>query len=380
MADERASHTTRTAIVSDVDRMCRGDTDPPVAELSDRAALLVACGLTEPRITATVLARLHQGRPFPTVGGFHQIRVIEEQRHEIRRLLESAVPSMLRMALRTRLADLDRRYLSLRTGFTRGGGVFAVRLKDVRAERKRGTHMDTEDRGRLFDAIASTPTMAPVPLVPRTIAELGSAAAARGQREMGRVVLPPRMRSMVDSLPQMPQIRADRRRIPEMYTAMAMEVGGLYDRLLRAYVRGGRAVDEVRLQFDAESEIVGLAGDLCRLREAAAGAGPGSDGFSRLTGLGPGIDDVWSEVVDRAVALRQLVESVEAKADAAAQRAERVDGIAREHGVRPPSSSHTPTPTDVAAERLAARAGDRLLSTEAMRRLRGQLDPDSQER
>src|SRR5699024_10139831 len=380
MADERASHTTRTAIVSDVDRMCRGDTDPPVAELSDRAALLVACGLTEPRITATVLARLHQGRPFPTVGGFHQIRVIEEQRHEIRRLLESAVPSMLRMALRTRLADLDRRYLSLRTGFTRGGGVFAVRLKDVRAERKRGTHMDTEDRGRLFDALASTPTMAPVPLVPRTIAELGSAAAARGQREMGRVVLPPRMRARVASLPQLTQIRADRRLIPEMYTAMAMEVGGLYDRLLRAYVRGGRAVDEVRLQFDAESEIVGLAGDLCRLREAAAGAGPGSDGFSRLTGLGPGIDDVWSEVVDRAVALRHLVESVEAKADAAAQRAERVDGIAREHGVRPPSSSHTPTPTDVAAERLAARAGDRLLSTEAMRRLRGQLDPDSQER
>src|SRR5699024_10638735 len=225
MADERASHTTRTAIVSDVDRMCRGDTDPPVAELSDRAALLVACGLTEPRITATVLARLHQGRPFPTVGGFHQIRVIEEQRHEIRRLLESAVPSMLRMALRTRLADLDRRYLSLRTGFTRGGGVFAVRLKDVRAERKRGTHMDTEDRGRLFDALASTPTMAPVPLVPRTIAELGSAAAARGQREMGRVVLPPRMRSMVDSLPQMPQIRPDRRRIPELYTATATAAG-----------------------------------------------------------------------------------------------------------------------------------------------------------
>src|SRR5699024_3724131 len=285
MADERASHTTRTAIVSDVDRMCRGDTDPPVAELSDRAALLVACGLTEPRITATVLARLHQGRPFPTVGGFHQIRVIEEQRHEIRRLLESAVPSMLRMALRTRLADLDRRYLSLRTGFTRGGGVFAVRLKDVRAERKRGTHMDTEDRGRLFDALASTPTMAPVPLVPRTIAELGSAAAARGQREMGRVVLPPRMRSMVDSLPQMPQIRADRRRIPEMYTAMAMEVGGLYDRLLRAYVRGGRAVDEVRLQVDAESESVGLSGELCPLREAAGGGGPAAAGSP---GSGPG--------------------------------------------------------------------------------------------
>lgn len=379
MADEHTSGTTRSRIVSDVDRMCRGDSTPPVAELSDRAALLVACGLTEPRITATVLARLHHGKPFPTVGGFHQVRVIEEQRHEIRRLLEGTIPSMLRMAVRTRLAELDRRYLSLRTGFTRGAGVFAVRLKDVRADRKRNVHMDTDDRGRLFDALASTPTMAPVPLVPRTIAELGSVTAARGQRGMGRVVLPQRVRSVVDSLPPMPHIRADRRRIPEMYTAMVMEVGGLYDRLLRAYVRGGRAVDEVRLQFDAESEVVGLAGDLCRLREAAATSGPGrgSDGFSRLTGLGTGIDDVWTEVVDRVVAFRELVESVEAKADAAAERAERVDGIARAHGVRPPSSSNTPTATDVAAEHLAARAGDRLLSTEAMRRLRGQLDPDS---
>src|SRR5699024_11296565 len=100
-----------------------------------------------------VLARLHQGRPFPTVGGFHQIRVIEEQRHEIRRLLESAVPSMLRMALRTRLADLDGRYLSLRTGFTRGGGVVAVRLKDDRAERKRGPRMDTASAGRDIEPI-----------------------------------------------------------------------------------------------------------------------------------------------------------------------------------------------------------------------------------
>lgn len=380
MADERGAGTARDRMVSDVDRMCRGDSDPPVAELSDRAAVLVACGLTEPRITEVVLARLHRGMAMPTIDGFHQIRIIEEQRHEIRRALARQVPSVLRMALRTRLADLDRRYLALRSGYARGAGVFAVRLKDIRADRRKGVHLDTDDRGRLFDALASTPTMAPVPLVPRTIAELGTVAAARGQREMGRVVLPARVRSVVDSLPAMPHIRAERRRIPEMYTALIMTVGGLYDRLLRAYVRGGRTVEEVRLQFDAERELVGLSADLCRLREAAATAGvsDGSDGFAMTTGLGAGLDGVWAEVVDRTVAFRELVESVEAKADAAAERAERVDGIARAHGVRPPSSSsHGPSSADLAEDHLASRAGDRMLSTEAMRRLRGQLDPDS---
>lgn len=378
MVDERTPRTARERIVSDVDRMCRGVGDVPVAELSDRSALLVACGLVEPRITDVVLSRLHQNMAFPTVGGFNQIRIIEEQRHDLRRIIATPVPSVLRMALRTRLADLDRRYLLLRTGFTRGAGVFAFRIKDIRVDRRRGVHLDTDDRGRLFDALASTPTMAPVPLVPRTLAELGTAAAAYGQREMGRVVLPPRVQSVVQSLPSLPQIRADRRRIPEMYTAMIMEVGGLYDRLLRAYARGGRSVEEVRLQFDPENEVVGLAGDLCRLREAAAAAGvpPARDGFTTLTGMGEAIDGVWAEVIERAVAFRELVESVEARAALAVSEAARVDDIARENGVRPPSGAYAPTPADLAAEHLAARAGDRMLSTDAMRRLRGQLDPD----
>ncbi|MFL0580561.1 hypothetical protein [Dietzia sp. 179-F 9C3 NHS] len=378
MANERTPRTARHRLVSDVDRMCRGEGPPPVPELSDPAALLVACGLVDPRITSVVLERLHRGLPFPTVGGFHQVRVIEEQRHEARRVLETGPPTVLRVAVRTRLADLDRKYLLMRAGFTRGAGVFAYKVKEIRLDRRRGVHLDTDDRGRLFDALASTPTMVPVPLVPRTLAELGTVAAARSQREMGRVVLPGRVQAVVDSLPSMPHIRAERRRLPEMYTATLMEVGGLYDRLVRAYRRGGRAVEEVRLQFDAETEVVGLAGDLCRLREAAAqsGVATSGSGFVAETGLGAAIDEVWAEVVDRAVAFRELVESVEGRADIARAEAERLERIAREHGVRPPSSAHQPTPADVAAEHLAARAGDRMLSTEAMRRLRGQIEPD----
>lgn len=376
MDGESALRTARERIVSDIDRMCRGEGPPPVRELSDRAALLVACGLVEPRIGDVVRARLQRNLPFPTVGGFFQVRVIEEQRHDLRRIIDSPAPSMLRMALRTRLADLDRRYLTMRTGFTRGAGVFAFRVKDIRSDRRQGVHLDTDDRGRLFDALASTPTMAPVPLVPRTLGELGTAAAAYGQREMGRVQLPQRVQSVVQALPSMPQIRADQRRIPEMYTAMLMEVGGLYDRLLGAYARGGRAVDEIRLQFDPESEVIGLSGDLCRLREAAASAGvpPASSGFTTLTGMGPAIDGVWAEVVERAVALRELVESVESRAADAAAQAERLAGIAWENGMRPPAEPYQRSHTDVAAEHLAARAGDRMLSTEAMRRLRGQID------
>lgn len=378
MTDERTPQTARERIVSDVDRMCRGVGEAPVAELSDRASLLIACGLLEPRVADVVLARIHRNLPFPTVGGFHQVRIIEEQRHDLRRILGTPVPSVLRMALRTRLADLDRKYLVLRTGFTRGAGVFAVRIKDIRVDRRRGVHLDNDDRGRLFDALASTPTMAPVPMVPRTVTELGTAAAAYGQREMGRVVLPQRVQSVVDSLPSLPQIRADRRRIPEMYTALLMDIGGLYDNLIRAYVRGGRSVEEVRLQFDAETEVASIAGDLCRLREAAAAAGaaPGRDGFTILTGMGRAIDEVWAEVVERAVAFRELVESVQARAHAAVAEAARLDDIARDNGVRPPSGADLPNPVDLTVERLAARAGDRMLSTEAMRRLRGQIDPD----
>lgn len=378
MDDESRGRTARDRIVSDIDRMCRGEGTPPVAELTDRSALLVACGLVDPRICEVVRLRLQRNLPFPTVGGFHQVRVIEEQRHDLRRIIDSPSPSVLRMALRTRLADLDRRYLVLRSGFTRGAGVFAVRVKDIRADRRRGVHLDTDDRGRLFDALASTPTMAPVPLVPRTLGELGTAAAAYGQREMGRVVLPQRVQSVVQSLPSVPQIRSDRRRIPDMYTALLMEVGGLYDRLMSAYVRGGRAVEEIRLQFDAESEVIGLSGDLCRLRGAAASSGvpPAGDGFTTLTGLGAPIDGAWAEVVERAVAFRELVESVESRAEAAAGEAERLAGIARENGVRPPSGQYRPTQADLVAEHLASRAGDRMLSTEAMRRLRGQIDPE----
>lgn len=378
MTADNKARTARDRIVSDVDQMCRGEGRPPVAELSDRAALLVACGLVEPRIVDVVRTRLHRNLTFPTTGGFHQVRVIEEQRHDLRRIIDSPAPSMLKMALRTRLAELDRKYLVLRSGFTRGAGVFAYKIKDIRADRRRGVHLDTDDRGRLFDALASTPTMAPVPLVPRTLGELGTVAAAYGQREMGRVVLPQRMQTVVRSLPSLPQIRSDNRRIPEMYTAMLMEVGGLYDRLNAAYFRGGRAVEEIRLQFDAESELIGLSGDLCRLREAAATADApsSSDGFSTLTGMGPAIDRAWAEVVERAVAFRELVESVETRAEAAVAEAARVAGIARDNGVRSPAAHYQPNQADLAAEHLAARAGDRMLSTEAMRRLRGQIDPE----
>ena len=378
MGGESTAHTARERIVSDIDLMCLGEGRAPVAELTDRSALLVACGLVESRIGDVVRARLPRNLQFPTVGCFHQVRIVEEQRHDLRRTLAAPVSSVLRVALRTRLAELDRKYLVLRTNFTRGAVVFAFRIKDIRADRRRGVHLDTDDRGRLFDALASTPTMVPVPLVPRTLAELGTVAAAYGQRGMGRVVLPERMQTVVRSLPSIPQIRADRRRIPEMYTAMLMEVGGLYDRLLRAYARGGRSVEEIRLQFDAESEVMGLSVDLCRLREAAASAGVplASDGFTTLTGMGASIDDVWAEVVERAVAFRELVESVESRADTAVAEAERLAGIARENGVTPQSSPYRPSAADLAADHLAARAGDRMLSIEAMRRLRGQIDPE----
>ena len=373
---EHGTDAARRRVVSDVDRMCRGDVAPPVAELSDRAALLVALGLTTPAVRDVVLRRLHHGLPMPTIGGFHQLRVIEEQRHAARRVLEHTPGSMLRLAVRTRLAELDRRHLTLRAGFVRAPGVFATRGRDIRTDRRNGVHLDTTERAQLFDALASTPTLQPVPLVPRTVIELGAVAAARGQREMGRVPLPQRVQTVVETLPPMPAIRAERTELPEMYTAMIMEAAGLYDRLQLAYRRGEGVVDEIRLQFDAESELVDIAHDLCRLREAATEAGrlPDTARFSGKTGLGPAIDGVWTEIVERTVALRELVESVEARVREHLGRLEAMERTARQFGVHPDPARHVPGPVDRAAEHLVHGAGNRELSIETMRRLRGQVD------
>lgn len=378
MAEQGTRRDAGGRLVADIERMCRGgDEGPEIAEFSDPAALLVAGGLCPPPMGRIVVRRLQAGRIFPSAGGFHTVRVIEEQRIEARALLEQGPGSVLRLALRTRLAELDRRYTTLRTAFLRGPGVFPTKVKEVRAERRAGLHLDPTERGVLFDALASTPTMQPVPPVPRTYAELGAAAAARGQRDLGRMPLPGALQSVVGAVPAMPSARPGRRPMPEMYTALLMEGGALYDRLQRAYRTAGPAVDEVRLQFDAESELLGLATDVCRLRAAAgsSGARAPEEPFSVRTGLGVELDRIWVEILERAVAFRELVESVESRAEAVVAEERRLDRIAYEQGLRPPSLPRPPSPTDVATDQLMHGAGDRMLSTESMRRLRGQLDP-----
>ena len=370
--------TARGRLVADIDRMRRGGATPPVAELSDRAALLVACGLTSPTVRSAVVRRLHADLPMPTVGGFAQLRLLQEQRHVARQVLAREPGSMLRLAVRTRLAELDRRHGTLRGVFVRGAGVFATRGKDIRTARRAGVHLDTAERAQLFDALGSTPTLLPVPVVPRTMLELGGVAAARGRREAARMPVPPRVRTVVDALPDLPVWGSvPRNALPEMYTAMIMEAGALYDRLTAAYRRGGRVLDEVRLQFDAEHELVDIAGDLCRIRETAIEAGvlPTAREFTERTGMGAQMDAVWAEVVDRVVALRELVETVEERVRRHLAESERLRRTAGEFGIHPHPDGRVDDPVDRVAERLVGGSGNRELSTETMRRLRGQLDP-----
>ena len=190
--------------------------------------------------------------------------------------------------------------------------------------------------------------------------------------------VPPRVRTVVDALPDLHGWGArPRNALPEMYTATIMEAGSLYDRLTAAYRRGGGLLDEVRLQFDAEHELVEIAGDLCRIREAAIEAGvlPTATAFTDHTGMGEQMDAVWSEIVDRVVALRELVETVEERVRRHLAEYERLRRTAGEFGMHPHPNARVEDPVDRVAERLVGGSGNRELSTETMRRLRGQLDP-----
>lgn len=369
-AEGRGDEPGRKRLIATVDGLCRGESVGEGRELTDLAAHLLACGLVKPEIRDTVLARLRKRLPLPSLGGFHELRLLEEMSHDARKVSESDAPSVVRFAARSRLADLDRRKAAMRARYVRADGVFPQKMKEVRAERRNGVYLDSSQRGELFEALASTPTVKPLKAIPRNLGDLGAAAASFGQREFGRVNLPPRIKSAMESLPKSggtEEVRA----LPEMYTAMLMQVGRLYDRLQLAYHRGGRALDEVRLQFDAEREVVGLAQDLCRLREASNRAGlKPAGGFSESTGLGESIDAIWAEVIDRAGALSDLVSTAAEKADEAWAEADQFERIARQSG-----APQDPGADDM-TDGLVRGAGDRMLSTEAMRRLRGQLDDD----
>lgn len=435
--------TARERVVADIDALCAGRNLEGVRELSDLAAILIASGHVSAAVGRIAVQRIRTERGFPGVGGYHQLRTLAVQAQAAADLAARPQAPVLRLPARAVASEYRRRLTAQRASFVSGGGYFPSRGRDIRSARREGVYLDPEQRGELFDALTLTPTVRAVPPLPATI--LGARAWLRdvGLDQIDMLLSGPRRQDAAarHEAPQgpagsgagtrartgrsfaydvggthTPWASADesspggRRQarqgghggqevpaavrtaaLPEMYTALLLEAGMLYDRLLLAYHHGGRATDELRLQFNAEEELSQISGDTIHLRRAAnalpnAERG-GADGFAAETGLGPGFDEAWSEIVDRAGVFRELVELAETQASAAVEdrRAAAptvgrvVPGFAprSERGGARPAGDGPGTATryriDAAADSLLSSAGQRQVSIDTMKRLRNAL-------
>ncbi|WP_333619022.1 hypothetical protein [Dietzia sp.] len=431
--------TARERVVADVDVLCTGRDLEGVRELSDLAAILVASGHVSRPVGEIVVQRIRADLGFPGIGGYHQLRALAVQAQTAAEIAERPQPAVLRFPARGVAAEYRRRLLSQRNAFVSGGGYFPSRGRDIRAARRRGVYLDQDQRGELFDALTLTPTVRAVPPLPNTIN--GARAWIRdvgldqfdalfsGQRRTGEGGGPrqgnggrggaapagggqpgydgggPANQWTTPGAPAAGRRRDARHggfggqavpsgvrtaALPEMYTALILEAGVLYDRLLLAYHHGGSATDELRLQFNAEEELSQISADTIQLRQAVSvvprAERPGTTGFSAATGLGPSFDEAWGEIVDRVGVFRELVELAENQAKTvmedrrrAAPRVDRVPGYppTPPRGGQPPvgpgQSPASRRRIDTAASELMSSAGQRQVSIDSMRRLRNTL-------
>lgn len=426
------TRSARERVVADIEALCAGTDLDGVRELSDPAAVLVASGQVSPPVGRIAVQRIRMGLGFPGNGGYHQLRTLSVQTQTAIDAAERPQPAMVRWTSRAVATEYRRRLQAQRNSFVAGGGYFPSRGRDIRAARRQGIYLDPDQRGELFDALTLTPTVRAVPPLPNTlqgarnwIRDVGLDqidTLFTGQRRPGDSAPFPsarRARSTsgwsydvggaqsygAGSAGDAGQTRRQARQgghggeavgdkvhtvaLPEMFTAILLEAGILYDRLLLAYHHGGLATDELRLQFNSEQELSEIAADVIQLRRAANALPPAarkdSAGFSPETGLGPSFDEVWAEIVDRVAEFRELVELAEKRASeelserrAAAPPSTHIPGFP----ANPPRGGESVSPgglgpgmatrhrIDSAADSLLGSAGQRQVSIDTMRRLR----------
>ena len=432
-AENGKTRSSRDRVVADVEALCAGRELDGVRELSDPAAVLIASGQVSPPVGRIAVQRIRNGLGFPGNGGYHQLRTLAVQTQAAIDAAERPQPAMVRWTSRAVASEYRRRLQSQRNTFVAGGGYFASRGRDIRTARRQGIYLDPDQRGELFDALTLTPTVRATPPLPNTIQGARNWLRDVGLDQIDNILTGPRRPdgSVPDagagarrpgtgsgydvggtnppgrygSATGAGQSRREARQgghggetvgdkvrtvaLPEMFTAILLEAGMLYDRLLLAYHHGGLSTDELRLQFNSEQELSEIAGDVIQLRRAANALPPAArsdgNGFSSETGLGPSFDEVWEEIVDRVAAFRELVELAEKLASeeleqrrAAVPRSTQIPGFP----ANPPRGGESVAPgglgpgmatrhrIDSAADSLLGSAGQRQVSIDTMRRLR----------
>lgn len=345
------SHT-----VSEMERLCTMSApSAAMPEVSNTAAALIASGLLSHNISEKVVTRVRAGAGFPNIGHYYLLRHSAVKRARLVKVVQSAAPLAVKRVAETRIKELDRATNAAFTRFTRGKGAFASSTRKIRQERAQGVYLEPEERVELFSALTSTPSgRAPKGLVEHAL-RVASTVAVKTQ------AAPTHQPTIVEG----GVVTA----LPEMYSALLLIAGRLFDRFATAIQAPIPEVTDFRVMVDPASELASIAADVTEIRSLAQRKLPGEvhGGDYLTTGLGEEIDTAWAETVERVEVFAQLVLRVETIVSAQLPHlvGEGAYG-SRQLGQSPVGLSDNAAAT---AARLSIRSSDRKLATENLRKL-----------
>ena len=342
---------------------------PP--ELSDLAALLIASAFVSPTARATIVRRATQNLPLPvTTSGYSELRRVQRSiLHAEKYLGTTVLPGIVVPIVRTRLASLNRKREDARRTVVTAKGVFPSGTRAIRRERRENTYVEIDEREQLFSGLLCTP----VPNRPAVagarragsdafdkfvgvVGQVGGRGPRRQVEELAAQVFGP------DAVPSGTGARGAS--FADGYETLLFIAGHYYDR-----IRNNRAwlsdhFEMQRVQVNLHAELAEIASDIVALRalrvdlDQARRNGGFDAGFTEhINARENALRPVWSELIDRVLALSEIATTVES----AAVELRLLDEFDRASTI------------DARIDHLLARSGDREIGADNTRRLSQQV-------
>ena len=337
--------------------------DPP--SISDAAALLVGAGHMSPAGRALLVRRMSMGLPLPSMNlsavdlrrTQHTINHLEDQ------LASGAMPGMVATVLRTRLSGLIRKREDARRLVVLGKGVFASSTRGIRRERRENVYLELDEREKLFAGLLSTPC-SNLP-VGGGVRRAGSAAVDRIAGFVGNFAGRGAAESVEEwineALGSQPGQTTSSARgsssFSDGYETVLFVAGHFYDRIQRNPAWRSDFFEIQRASVNLHAELAEIAGDVVALRNlridldrARASGGYDENFAAHLDQREEALRPVWTQLLERVVALAEIAQTVESAAaelrilneyDRASTLDARIDNLLARSGDRELSADHS---------------------------------------
>lgn len=321
-------------------------------QLSDGAAVLIASGHLDETTRDVLANRRRAGKEIPSLGGFAALRALTDEYHDVVRRIDSMKPGPAQLVFKYRATELGKKLRSMKATVAHSNAHYASGVRQIRRDRREGTHLDPAQRDALFAALQQTPA----PSTGNWLSDAGklvrNTAALRLSEISGAGTVAGLGRKAADVIGRGTEREHDE--FADPYDALLFLAGMLYDRINGSATWHSEHFAIQRHQLDLGLELTqiavdaialrGITGELAHALRGTYGDTAREQIRSRQRALGP----VWAQLVERVAALARIGDLV-AQAEVALQS---VMAVRRTMNL------------DSRIDELIARSGNRELSAE----------------